>query len=65
MKLVKTVNISSDGSLHFHYEPITLIKKNNRIIFQEMDDKNFILNKKKATKLNVFRKSFNYKNKYT
>ena len=65
MKLLKSINISSDGSCYFRYQPVNLIKKNNRNVFQEIDDKNFKLNKKTTTSSTTFKKSFNYKNKYT
>ena len=64
MKLLKTINIFSDGSFNFCYQPINLIKKNNRNKFQETDYKNFALNQKITTKLATFKKSFSYKNKY-
>ena len=64
MKLVKIINVSSNGGFYFHYQNINLVKKNNRNIFQKNDDKNFILNKKKIINYNSFGQSLNYKNKY-
>ena len=64
MKILKIINISSDGSIYFSYHPKNLIKKNNKNIFQKNDDKNFILNKKKTTQFSSFEKSSSYKNKY-
>ena len=50
MKLLKIINVSSNGSCYFNYQSINLIKKNNQNIFLKNDDKNFILNKKKKNK---------------
>ena len=64
MKLLKIINISSNGSYYFNYRPISLIKKNNRNIFLKYDDKNFVLNRKRKINSNTFKQSLNYKRKY-
>jgi hypothetical protein len=58
---IKEVKIFSDGSLNFSYSNIS---KSDFFIFNEIDIKNFSLNKKKLSN-NIRSESFsNYKNKY-
>lgn len=64
LKLVKTINVFSNGSIHFRYNLESLIKKNNRNTFSKTDDKNFKLNQKKPTSFTVFSQSLKYKNRY-
>lgn len=63
MKFVKKINISSDGSLYFCYQPVTN-PENERIIFKTEDDKNFFFNKKKKFKQFDSRQFYSYKKKY-
>lgn len=64
MKIVKNINISSNGSLHFYYGLKTSLNNNKLISFKKQDDKNFILNQKEQKKNIESKHSFYYKKKY-
>lgn len=49
MKIFKSINVSSDGSIYFSYSVETAL--DNKIVnFQKQDDKSFSLNQKKQKK---------------
>ena len=65
MKLLKIIQISSNGSLHFHYDIKDSFKKINRNSLKKNDDKNFKLNQKKIHSSYLFgKKQLSYKKKY-
>jgi len=64
MKLFKKVNISSNGSFYFCYKVETSASKDKSIFFQKIDDKNFVLNQKKAPSSIDSKHSLSYKKKY-
>ena len=63
MKVFKSINISSNGSLHFCYH-IEISLNNKFISFQKQDDKNFGLNQKKSKRVIESKHSSYYKKKY-
>jgi hypothetical protein len=63
MKIFKSVNISSDGSLYFCHN-IEISLNNKLISFQKQDDKNFSLNAKKSKRIIESKHSSYYKKKY-
>jgi hypothetical protein len=63
MKIFKSINVSSNGSLYFYHNVETSL--NNKLVnFQKQDDKNFNLNQKKIKKNMESKHSSYYKKKY-
>jgi hypothetical protein len=63
MKIFKSINVSSNGSLYF-YHNVEMSLNNKLVNFQKQDDKNFNLNQKKSKKNMESKHSSYYKKKY-
>jgi hypothetical protein len=63
MKLIKKLNIHSDGTLQYTYNSKFFVKT-KLVVFQKFDSKNFFLNKKNLKNLSDYKQLSNYKKKY-
>ena len=63
MKIFKTINVCSDGSLYFCYTS-GLLSNFKPVIFQKQDDKNFNFNQKTKKASIESKHSSYYKKKY-
>lgn len=63
MKFVKTINVASDGSLHFSYQMINNVNS-KVVVLKNEDEKNFFFNKKKMVKKFDTKQFSYYKKKY-
>ena len=64
MKLLKKINVFSNGSFCFCYTLETSSNNNKLVFFRKVDDKNFALNQKKVTSNIDSKYSLYYKKKY-
>lgn len=63
MKLVKKLNIHSDGTIQYIYGSKFSVKTKS-VVFQKFDSKNFFLKKTNLKNLSDYKQLSNYKKKY-